>query len=74
MDTKQLEEKYAYFTPQDIAAMCVDIAMYLNNKDLSFIEKRKIRNIITNDSNYNQRLVEISKLINSLGKEITNLV
>lgn len=70
----QVLEKHAYFKEQDIAAMCVDIALTLNNRDLNILESRIIRNLILNEPVYNEKFKNITDLINSLGKELVNKV
>lgn len=68
----QTPKKYIDFKPQDIAAMCVDVALTVAGKDhLGFNERRQMRNTIANNQLYKKRLEEISEHINTLGKEIS---
>ena len=64
-------EKYAYFKPEDIAAMSVDVALTILEKDPGFDKRRELRDMV-NAKYYN--FAEIAEMINKMGKDLVPIL
>ena len=74
MSSKIIPEQYTYFKPCDIAAMCVDVALTIKDKDLGFDKRRELRNKFMKDSNFNKQFKNIVENINTLGTDMSLII
>jgi hypothetical protein len=70
----EIPEQYIYIKPQDIAAICLDIALTKENIDFTFANRRLVRDKISTLPLFKERFEQISNQLNELSDDITDII